>query len=313
MSEAVAGYTPWFSPPDDIPTASSIGTRALSGDRLDVPIYIYNDEIIRAVNVAGVTGRPLLVEGPSGCGKSSLAEHVAFRMEWAYYRYTVTSRTQAGDLLYRIDQLKRLRDAEAGESVDDLGKYIEPGVLWKAFDDRGAASVRASEKPAPADPFRVPKKGAGNGTVLLLDEIDKADPDIPNNLLLPLGSYEFPVDELNFSVYAQRVPLVILTTNNERKLPDAFLRRCVNLKLLSPDEERLKAAGQAHYPNATPGLVETVAKLLVKTSSEKNRPSTAEYLDTIRACDSLKVNPDSPDWEWLKQITAWKQTRGTET
>jgi MoxR-like ATPase len=312
MPEVTAKYTPWFNPPEDVQTGASTSTRGLAGDRLDVPIYIYDEVIIRAVNVAGVTGRPLLVEGPSGCGKSSLADHVAHSMDWEYYRYTVTSRTQAGDLLYRIDQLKRLRDAEAREPVNDLTKYVEAGVLWKAFDKRGASSISASKKPAAVDPFRVPQKGLGNGTVVLLDEIDKADPDVPNNLLLPLGSYEFLVDELNLPVYAQRIPLVILTTNNERRLPDAFLRRCVNLKVSSPDETRLMAAGRAHYPSASSELVETIAKMLLKSSSEKNRPSTAEYLDTVRACVSLKLDPSGSDWEWLKQITAWKQTRATE-
>jgi MoxR-like ATPase len=312
MPETAIVYTRWFDPQNVSQTAGPASTRVAAGDRVDVPVYIYDEQIIRAVNVAGVTGRPLLVEGPSGCGKSSLAEHVAHTMDWDYYRYTVTSRTQAGDLLYRIDQLKRLGDAEAGQPVADMSKYVEPGVLWKAFDKDGAASVRPSKKPAEADPFGLPGKGRGNGTVVLLDEIDKADPDVPNNLLLPLGSYEFYVDELDFPVYAQRVPLVVLTTNNERRLPDAFLRRCVNMKLSSPDESHLITVGRAHYPTANSQDVETIAKLLLKISSEKSRPSTAEYLDTVRACIALKINPNSSDWEWLKQITAWKQARALE-
>ena len=107
MPETAIVYTRWFDPQNVSQTAGPASTRVAAGDRVDVPVYIYDEQIIRAVNVAGVTGSPLLVEGPSGCGKSSLAEHVAHTMDWDYYRYTVTSRTQAGDLLYRIDQLKR--------------------------------------------------------------------------------------------------------------------------------------------------------------------------------------------------------------
>jgi MoxR-like ATPase len=286
---------------------------------VDVPVYVYDEKTIRAVNVAGVTGRPLLVEGPSGCGKSSLAEHVAHVMDWDLYTFTVTSRTQAGDLLYRIDQLKRLRDASTGNPVTDLSCYIEPGVLWEAFDKEGAAARTASARQSvELDPFRVPVKGRGRGTVVLLDEIDKADPDVPNNLLLPLGSFRFSVNELSvdrreFHVYAQRIPLVILTTNNERRLPDAFLRRCVNLMVSQPNQQRFIDAGTVHFPNASRQTIETIADLLLKGATTKSVPSTAEYLDTVRACIALGIDPNGADWQWLKQITAWKPARRLES
>jgi MoxR-like ATPase len=309
MPEKVT-YTPWFNPPDD--TLRTPDAKAASGDRTEVPVYIYDEKTIRAVNVAGVTGRPLLVEGPSGCGKSSLAEHIAQTMDWDYIPATVTSRTQAGDLLYRVDQLKRLRDAQAKDPVGDMRKYIEPGVLWRAFDKHGAESLAPSKASTEHTPFDLPQTGRDFGTVVLLDEIDKADPDVPNNLLLPLGSYRFRVDELGFDVYAQRIPLVILTTNNERKLPDAFLRRCVNLKVSPPDEKRLKDAGRAHYPSADAAKLESIATTLLKGSAGGMVPSTAEYLDTVRACLSLNIDPETPEWTWLTQITAWKLTRRAE-
>ena len=113
-------------------------------------------------------------------------------------------------------------------------------------------------------------------------------------------------------VSARRIPLVILTTNNERRLPDAFLRRCVNLKVSAPDEKRFTDAARAHFPDADEAQMtwmEAIAKLLLKGGTGQYVPSTAEYLDTVRACIALKVNPDGSDWEWLKQITAWKPAR----
>jgi MoxR-like ATPase len=300
------GYVRWFDAAAQPPVRETSGA---AGDRVDHPVYVYDERTVRAVNVAGVTGRPLLVEGPSGCGKTSLAEHIAYVMNWSFIPFTVTSRTQAGDLLYSIDQLKRLRDAQAREPVDDMTKYVKPGVLWKAFDDRDAESLKNTpDLPRDRDPFDLPKRD--NGAVVLLDEIDKADPDVPNNLLLPLGSYKFRVDELKIEVRASRIPLVILTSNGERKLPDAFLRRCVNLEVSRPDRAKLLSAGHAHFPRAGGGLLEKIADLLLRGTSERAVPSTAEYIDTVRASISMHIDPDGPDWTWLTEITAWKPFRG---
>jgi MoxR-like ATPase len=301
-------YNAWFVPP---PAAASDPQEyaGRDGDRSAKAVYIYNDDAIRAINVAGVTRRPLLIGGPSGCGKSSLAAHVAQIMEWEYLPFTITSRTQAGDLLYRVDHLKRLQDAQAGNNVDVMANYVEPGVLWRAFDKEGAdAKTKGAPRPPNYDPLAPPVQGRSNGTVVLLDEIDKADPDVPNNLLLPLGSYTFDVEELKIRVHAQRVPLVILTTNNERRLPDAFLRRCVNLVVTKPNRDWLIQVGRAHFPQAAEERITKIADLLLKGPVV---PSTAEFLDTVQASLTLKIDPEfaSAEWKWLTEITAWKSKR----
>jgi MoxR-like ATPase len=299
----------WFRPEE---SAAVVPRGSFSGDRRDyAPVYVYNDDLlIQAVNVAGATGRPLLIGGPSGCGKSSLALHIAHCMEWPVYFMPITSRTQAADLLYTIDHLSRLRDAEAKE-LGPFANYIKPGVLWEAFDPQGAAS----RAPSPLEPagedaneLKLPEPGPLNGSVVLLDEIDKADPDVPNNLLVPLGSYEFVVNELhNARVQARRFPFVVLTTNNERKLPAAFLRRCIQVSVKLPDAELLKSVARAHYPAMPQETIDAIVRLLTDAKGKNTSGvSIAEFLDTVRACHSLKIDPTSPDWDWLKQLTATK-------
>jgi MoxR-like ATPase len=232
-------------------------------------------------------------------------------MRWPLHFFPVTSRTQSNDLLYTIDQLKRLQDAQA-QQLKALGEDVRPGVLWEAFDPEGARTRSATPlAPAagfgdyPSGAFNVPVRGEGHGSVVLIDEIDKADPDVPNNLLVPLGSYVLPVPELNIEVYAHRLPLIVLTTNNERKLPPAFLRRCVHVKVPAPDYARLLAVGRTHYSSdeAQPAI-EAVANLLAPPSSApvEGTVSIAEYLDVVRACVSLKIDPNSEDWKWMRAI-----------
>lgn len=158
-----------------------------------------DDEVVLAVNVALKTGRPLLLFGPPGSGKSTLAPNVARILGWEYYAHVVTARTEPEDLLWRFDALKRLNDAQAKQLVDDMGHYYTKGPLWRAFAAPG-----------------------GKRSVVLIDEIDKADPDLPNSLLGPLGSLSFPVpwdDEQSVSVPPERAPFVVITTNDERELP----------------------------------------------------------------------------------------------
>jgi MoxR-like ATPase len=297
----------WFRPAE---SAAAFPRGSFSGDRRDgAPVYVYKDDLlIQAVNVAGATGRPLLIGGPSGCGKSSLALHVAHCMEWPVYFMPITSRTQAGDLLYTIDHLSRLRDAEAKE-LRPFANYIKPGVLWEAFDPQGAASRAPSAlEPEDANDVKLPERGPLNGAVVLLDEIDKADPDVPNNLLVPLGSYEFIVNELdNARVRARRFPFIVLTTNNERKLPAAFLRRCIQVSVKPPDAELLKSAARAHYPAMPQEAIDAIVKLLTDANGKNTSGvSIAEFLDTVLACHSLKIDSSSPNWDWLKQLTATK-------
>ena len=165
------------------------------GDSRRAPVYVYTEEIILAVNVALATRRPLLVRGPSGSGKSSLARNIAQFKGWRYYDKVITSRTQARDLLWDIDLVRRLHDARFADQTlpEGLGPYVIPGVFWWAFD-RESAGRHGTDPQHESDDERA---------VVLLDEIDKADPDVPNNLLVPLGSLEFIVDETGELVNAK--------------------------------------------------------------------------------------------------------------
>jgi len=286
-----------------------------AGDWRDGRVYVYTDAIVLAVNVAMATLRPLLVRGPSGSGKSSLARHAARVLGWRYYERVISSRTQAQDLLWEVDHLRRLQDAQAGALRPELASYVRPGVLWWAFDRAGAR--RQAERAA---------RGAGLGAtldpnlgaeheraVVLLDEIDKADPDVPNNLLVPLGSLHFQPEgeDRPVETVAARAPLVFLTTNDERDLPAAFLRRCVELKIESANADGLIEIGRRHFPYLDSGLLEQVAEL-VSAGDRDAPPSAAEYLDTVRACHELAVSPGSAAWENLLRITVWKHGRGPQ-
>src|SRR5256885_8960733 len=224
------GYVPLFDP--DAPTQPFDPRRAYRlGDRstaASLP-YVYDTDITLAVNVALTAGRPLLVRGQPGTGKSSLARSVAERLGWRFYANTVSSRTTARDLLWSFDTVARLADAQAlprGQALPPRAAYVVPGLLWWAFDRESAAwrgleddypaGFVAAEDPTPVNPM-------SERSVVLIDEIDKADPDVPNDLLVPLGSYQFRVAD-GPRVLAAYPPLVIITTNEERELPRAFLR-----------------------------------------------------------------------------------------
>ncbi|HKV10682.1 MAG TPA: MoxR family ATPase [Thermoanaerobaculia bacterium] len=290
-------FDPKTAPP--LPALSS----SAAGDRRDGHVYVYTDPIVLAVNVALATGRPLLVRGPSGCGKSTLAKHAARVLGWRYYEGVITSRTQAQDLLWEIDHLRRLQDAQA-KDLRGLAHYLQPGPLWWAFDREAAA---AYGRP---DPNQNPD-AKQDRAVVLLDEIDKADPDVPNSLLVPLGSLEFQVPERDEPVRAQkgRAPLVVLTTNDERELPAAFLRRCVELVLQPSDPDRLVEIGQQHFPKASDSFLREVAKLVLQAAGNDGQPSPAEYLDAVRACRELEIEPGSALWESLATIALWKHGR----
>jgi MoxR-like ATPase len=283
------------------------------GDQREGSVYVYTEEIILAVNVALATRRPLLVRGPSGSGKSSLARNVANFLAYRYYEVVISSRTQARDLLWEIDLLRRLHDAQLRNKKfsEKLSDYVVPGVLWWAFD-RNSALASGQQAREPGEQ----KHPDAARAVVLLDEIDKADPDVPNNLLVPLGSLQFIVEETGQEVRTTQdaAPLVFITTNDERELPAAFLRRCVEIVLPHASEERLLEIGRAHFPKADPQLLKTVAEHISRAAaaSERSgdtRPSPAEYLDTLRACEGLEIGPQSNDWKDLIQMTLWKQKR----
>ena len=306
-----------------------------AADRRDGRVYVYNEDIVLAVNVALTVKRPLLIRGASGSGKSTLAQNIARFFKWRYYEVVISSGTQARDLLWQFDTLRRLSDAQAkgeGGGVKDDEHYIQPGVLWWAFDPESAKRRGVSDKKlkeilatVPDDEFYAvdPNKGDQHArAVVLLDEIDKADPDTPNNLLVPLGSLEFIVSDANAKITAKMPPLVIITSNDERELPTAFLRRCIMLNLEPPDRNRLVAIAQAHFGKENNKLYEEVANLMIpkrdgdstqptpatNTTETKPQQSAAEYLDTVQACLELDVKPDASDktWQALSKATLWK-------
>src|SRR5258706_3210325 len=301
------------------------------GDRRDGLVYVYNEKIELAINVALATRRPMLIRGPSGSGKSSLARNVARRLKWWYYEQVVTSRTQARDLQWNFDTLRRLSDAQA-QRLKANESYIEPGVLWWAFDpvsaERRGQPKTANDKQTSRDPGIAPPAGKTRasskpGAVVLLDEIDKADPDVPNNLLVPLGSLQFKVLEtgLKIDVRASRHLLMLITTNDERVLPNAFMRRCVVLELEAPDEPQLIKIAKEHFGPDTrkiyAGIAKRVLALAPNAPGTTGRtaaagtfaPSAAEYLDTVRACIELKVNPESNEdaWQAMRNATLSKK------
>jgi MoxR-like ATPase len=294
-----------------------------AGDERKAPVYVYTEQIIFRINVALATQRPLLVRGPSGTGKSSLAKNAADALGWRFYEKVITSRTQAHELLWEVDLLRRLHDAQRreGEFRGDYTPYIEPGVLWWAFDRNSARQRGADRGQAGIDPVDDPCAWVDHPrAVVLVDEIDKADPDVPNSLLVPLGSLQFQVKETGAEVSTDKAnaPLVFITTNNERELPSAFLRRCIELKLEYPTRRRLVEIAGAHFPHLATADVWQIADTLVGPESNDNRDeavdvSPAEFIDTVRAYDDLKLSIDSPEWRELAAATVWKhgRTRGS--
>ena len=321
------------------------------GDRRDGAVYVHDDRILTAVRVAIATNRPLLLKGDPGSGKSSLAPYIARALRWRFYPFTVNGRTQARDLMWHFDALRRLSDAQArrqgdtGPSrVDRLEYYIDPKVLWWALSPATAErrglpeSVQLSESDRAKDPGIGPERDKpglpyGPGVVVLVDEIDKADPDVPNNLLESLGSLQFTVQETHFPVRAApaihegtaHAPLVMITTNNERELPSAFQRRCVTLHLERHNRARLIHIAEQHFPapidddnyqaqvqrrSALFGFLADQLQRLRDEAKEKGRrePSTAEYLDAAKACLTLNIDPqtDATVWAQIAEMTLSK-------
>lgn len=293
--------------PQEVERFEDAADRRPGGDLRDGSVYVYDEPTVLAVNVALVTGRPLLVSGPPGSGKSSLAPAVARFMRergWRYEGTVVSTRTEARDLLWTFDAVQRLSDAQVKKLGDDR-RYIRPQVLWRAFDP-----VKASEY-GPADDAELPKGRA----VVLLDEIDKADPDVPNDLLVPLGSYTFDVAPMGDTVRlpeGAEPPLVILTTNDERELSRPFVRRCVVLELEAPGPERLVEIARSHHPGGPEDLFREVADRVVAFQSDARSsgdavPNAAEYLDAVEACMRLEVTPGSDEWDQVAAATLRKR------
>ncbi|NLJ52416.1 MAG: MoxR family ATPase [Alcaligenaceae bacterium] len=236
--------------------------------------YVATDDLRLAVNAALSLQRPLLIKGEPGTGKTMLAEEVAKYLERPLLEWHIKSTTKAQQGLYEYDAVSRLRDSQLGdERVRDIANYIRPGVLWQAFE---------SEMP----------------TVVLIDEIDKADIEFPNDLLRELDQMEFHVYETAQTIEAKHRPLVIITSNNEKDLPDAFLRRCFFHYIEFPDTDTLKQIVAVHYPDIDKELVASAMNRFFELRDIpglKKKPSTSEFLDWLALLSASNITYQSLD------------------
>ena len=231
--------------------------------------YVATPDLMLAVNAAIALERPLLIKGEPGTGKTMLAEEVAAALGLPLLQWHIKSTTKAQQGLYEYDAVSRLRDSQLGDGrVNDIGNYILKGVLWQAFE-------------------------AGERAIILIDEVDKADIEFPNDLLRELDRMEFYVYETRQLVKARQRPLVFITSNNEKELPDAFLRRCFFHYIKFPDADTMRLIVDVHFP----GLKQLLLAAAMKTFYDvrnlpglKKKPSTSELLDWLK----LLVAEDIP-------------------
>ncbi|PLW82218.1 ATP-binding protein [Kineobactrum sediminis] len=232
--------------------------------------YIATADLRMAVNAAVALQRPLLIKGEPGTGKTMLAEEVALGLGKRLIQWHIKSTTKAQQGLYEYDAVSRLRDSQLGdEKVHDIANYIKKGKLWEAFD-------------------------ADEQVVLLIDEIDKADIEFPNDLLVELDRMEFFVYETGATIKARHRPIIIITSNNEKELPDAFLRRCFFHFINFPDRETMRSIVDVHHPGIAQSLVKEAMEIFFDLRSIpglKKKPSTSELIDWLK----LLLADDIPD------------------
>jgi MoxR-like ATPase len=234
--------------------------------------YVATDDLKMAVNAAIALERPLLIKGEPGTGKTILAHEVAGAIGRRLIPWHIKSTTKAQQGLYEYDAVARLRDGQLGDPrVHEIANYIVKGKLWEAFE--------AAEPP-----------------VLLIDEIDKADIEFPNDLLLELDRMEFDVYETRQTVRARKRPLVFITSNNEKELPDAFLRRCFFHYIRFPDRDTMRAIVEVHYPGLKEALVREALNVFYdirEVPGLKKKPSTSELLDWLKLLMVEDVSPET--------------------
>ncbi|HVL43106.1 MAG TPA: MoxR family ATPase [Brevundimonas sp.] len=244
-----------------------------SSDRFEgTSNYIATDDLKIAVNAAVALERPLLIKGEPGTGKTVLAYEIARALNAPLITWHIKSTTKAHNGLYEYDAVSRLRDSQLGEErVHDVRNYLKPGKLWEAFT--------APDRP-----------------VLLIDEIDKADIEFPNDLLQELDRMEFYVQETDETIRAEVRPIVIITSNNEKELPDAFLRRCFFHYIRFPDDQTMRDIVEVHFPGIKPRLVSEALKTFYEirdTPGLKKKPSTSELLDWLKLLLVEDVDPET--------------------
>ena len=232
--------------------------------------YVATDDLRMAVDASVALQRPLLIKGEPGTGKTMLAEEVAAGLGKELIQWHIKSTTKAQQGLYEYDAVSRLRDSQLGDGkVEDIGQYIKRGKLWEAFT-------------------------ADEQVVLLIDEVDKADIEFPNDLLVELDRMEFSVYETGETIKAKHRPIIIITSNNEKELPDAFLRRCFFHFINFPDKETMKEIIAVHYPKIKKSLVQEALEVffeLREIPGLKKKPSTSELIDWLK----LLMADDIPD------------------
>lgn len=232
--------------------------------------YVATEDLQMAVNAAVVLQRPLLIKGEPGTGKTMLAEEVAASLGKRLIQWHVKSTTKAQQGLYEYDAVSRLRDSQlGGDKVEDISNYIKPGKLWEAFT-------------------------ADEQVVLLIDEVDKADIEFPNDLLVELDKMEFFVYETGETIKATQRPIVIITSNNEKELPDAFLRRCFFHYINFPDRDTMISIIDVHFPELKKDLINEALDIFFdvrKVPGLKKKPSTSELIDWLK----LLMADDIPD------------------
>jgi MoxR-like ATPase len=234
--------------------------------------YVADDDLKLAVNAAITLQRPLLIKGEPGTGKTMLAEEVARALGKPLFEWHIKSTTKAQQGLYEYDAVSRLRDSQLGDPrVANIGNYIVKGVLWEAFDSPEQA-------------------------VVLVDEIDKADIEFPNDLLRELDRMEFYVYETQELVKAKHRPLVVITSNNEKELPDAFLRRCFFHYIRFPDHDTMERIVNVHFPGLKKQLLRTALERffeLREVPGLKKKPSTSELLDWLKLLVAEDISPEA--------------------
>ena len=234
--------------------------------------YVATDDLKIAVNASIVLERPLLIKGEPGTGKTVLALEIAKALSAPLIEWHIKSTTKALQGLYEYDAVSRLRDSQLGdEHVGDIAHYIKRGVLWEAFD---------SQTPA----------------VVLIDEIDKADIEFPNDLLRELDRMEFYVYETQQTIQARHRPLVVITSNNEKELPDAFLRRCFFHYIKFPDKETMTRIVDVHFPGLKKALLKEALEVffeLREVPGLKKKPSTSELLDWLKLLLAEEIPPEA--------------------
>ncbi len=234
--------------------------------------YVATEDLTVAVNAAIVLERPLLVKGEPGTGKTVLAEEIARALGAPLITWHIKSTTKAAQGLYEYDAVSRLRDSQLGDPrVSEIRNYIRRGKLWEAF----AGETRP---------------------VLLIDEIDKADIEFPNDLLLELDRMEFHVYETGETIRAKRRPVVIITSNNEKELPDAFLRRCFFHYIRFPDQETMERIVEVHFPDIKKRLTAEALRLFFELRDVpglKKKPSTSELLDWLKLLMAEDISPET--------------------